>query len=76
MTRESSEKIPALWAKVGIMLMLDNPKWREKFWQRTHLSWREIDIMTHVLILYPTLGKRIFWSSSYAILVSIVHIVL
>jgi hypothetical protein len=26
-----SEKITSLWAKVGIMLMSDNPTWREKF---------------------------------------------
>jgi hypothetical protein len=28
---KSSEKITSLWAKVGIMLMSDNPTWREKF---------------------------------------------
>jgi hypothetical protein len=30
-----------------------------KFCQRTNPAWREKDIMTHMLILYPTLGKRI-----------------
>jgi hypothetical protein len=28
---KSFEKITSLWAKVGIMLMSDNPTWREKF---------------------------------------------
>jgi hypothetical protein len=40
--------------------MLDNLIWWEKFCQRTNPAWREKDIMTHVLIVYPTLGKRIF----------------
>jgi hypothetical protein len=54
---KGSEKIIALWAKVGIMLMLDNPIWQDKFCQRTPPAGRDKDIMTHVLILYPTLGK-------------------
>jgi hypothetical protein len=58
------------------MLMLDNLIWREKFCQRTNPAWREKDIMIHVLIVYPTLGKRFFWSSSCAILILSVHIVL
>jgi hypothetical protein len=55
--REGSKKITALWAKVGIMLMLDNPTWQEKFCQRTYPACREKGIMTHVLIVYPTLGN-------------------
>jgi hypothetical protein len=50
-----SKKITALWAKIGIKPMLDNPTWWEKFWQRTHPVWWEKGIMTHVLIVYPTL---------------------
>jgi hypothetical protein len=61
---KSFEKIPGWLAKVGIMLMLDNPMWQEKFCQMTHRAWWEKDIMTHVLIVYPTLGNSFFWSSS------------
>jgi hypothetical protein len=75
MAGKGSEKITAWLAKVGIMLMLDNLIWREKFCQRTNTAWREKDKMTHVLIGYPTLGKRIFWSRSCAILILFVHIV-
>jgi hypothetical protein len=41
--------------------MLDNSIWWEKFYQRTHPAWREKVIMTHVLIVYPTL-EIVFWS--------------
>jgi hypothetical protein len=65
--REKSEKIAWL-AKVGIMLMLDNLIWREKFYQRTNPAWQEKDIMTHVLIVCSS-----FWSSYFTTLVLIKH---
>jgi hypothetical protein len=54
------------------MLMLDNPIWRETFCQRTHPTWWEKDIMTHVLIVYSRLGI-VFWSSSFTTLLLIEH---
>jgi hypothetical protein len=45
--------------------MLDNPMWQEKFCQMTHRAWWEKDIMTHVLIVYPTLGNSFFGVALY-----------
>jgi hypothetical protein len=43
---EKFEKIPAWHGKVGIVLMLINPVWREK------------DVMTHMLLVYHAQGEK------------------